>query len=54
MYISKSRQVFIIKLSFWTRVTVKSSILDLGFVLLLVFQIRVYRKHLEFSVNVCG
>jgi len=31
MYISKSRQVLIIKLSFWTRV--RFGILDLGFVL---------------------
>ena len=31
MYISKSRQAFIIKLTFWTRV--RFSILDYGFVL---------------------
>jgi len=50
MYISKSRQALIIKLSFWTRV--KFSILDWGFVL--VFKIRVYSKHLllGFSVSV--
>jgi len=38
MYISKSRQVFIITLSFWTRG--RFSIQDYGFVL--VFKIRVY------------
>jgi len=52
MYISKSRQVLIIKLSIWNRV--RFSILDQGFVLLLVFQIKVYSKHLWlwFSVSV--
>jgi len=52
MYISKSRQVLIIKLNFWTRV--RFSILDWSFVLLLAFQIRVYSKHLGlgFSVSV--
>jgi len=50
MYISNSRQVLIIKLSFWTRV--RFSILDFCFVLLLVFQIGVYSKHLGFGFSV--
>jgi len=48
IYIPKSRQVLINKLSFWTRVTF--SILDWGFVL--VFQIRVYSKHLGLGFSV--
>jgi len=50
MCISKSRKVLIIKLGIWTRV--RFSILDQGFVL--AFQIRVYSKHLGFSVSVQG
>jgi len=50
MYISKSSQVLVIKLSFWTRV--RLSILDQSFVL--EFEISVYSKHLGlgFSVSV--
>jgi len=48
MCIAKSRQVLIIKLSFWIRV--RFSILDLGFVLLLVFQIRVYSVEVSLAL----
>jgi len=52
MYISKSRQVLMIRLRFWTRVRYR--ILDWG--LVLVSNIRVYSKHLglAFSVSVSG